>query len=343
MALASHLPRLLILVSALACCLPACSLLLSHDSPPTDGGDGWDGGDADRPDADSGPADADESRDDSDLDAPGDGDAGPGDAEREADTWTDADGPGDADQDRDDTPETCSPASTDGTVLALYTFDGRDGADATGRHDGVVVDPAGHVEWPSGPPGCEGAFGLVRPCSDGHVEVGHSSDWDAVAAVDFWVRPGPTRGNDEGLVTRDASGTSRSGHFAASLAVDGRLVVRLQSTSDELRLCSSSPLPEGVWVHVGVNLGEPGAELWVNGVIDHGDGYMSDSDYTIPCEAEVPARPFDIAGNENAWVMGAANWGEAEGSTGVVTHHACGSAIDHVRLSSVRRSFSTLH
>ena len=47
-----------------------------------------------------------------------------------------------------------------------------------------------------------------------------------------------------------------------------------------------------------------------------------------------------IDGNDNPLVVGAAAWLSGEGSADPVSSHLAPAALDHVRLSSIRRDFS---
>ncbi len=240
------------------------------------------------------------------------------------DSGADADGGFDAGVDSGPDDPRC-PASADG-VVALYTFAGVDGVasvpDVVGGHDGQVQNGTASV-W-SGPRGCGEAFRMPSATTR-YVAVPDSEAWDLPeGSADFWfirLSGAPTRA---GLLARDAFGTSEPGHMRVVIEGDGRLLFRIQNAGTT-ELYASPPAP-GAWHHVGVNWGAAGLELWF-------DGVMADSN--------PEARSID--GNDNPWVIGADLWNGVDGSFPPerVNSISTNTGIDHVRISSVRRDFSS--
>jgi len=144
--------------------------------------------------------------------------------------------------------------------------------------------------------------------------------------VDFWFIRRAGAPTPAGLVGRDAMNQVFPGHFRIAIETDGRLLVRIQDGDDSYELNQPDPT-RGEWHHVGANWGGGGLELWYDGV-----RVAADEDVAV-----------GIDGNHNAWVIGADPQSVQEGSyppvgvSRVSTH----TGIDHVRISELRRDFSS--
>jgi len=245
-------------------------------------------------------------------------------------------------------PMPCDPRTTADTV-ALYTFDADEGtgtvADVTGTHDGVLI--GGSPGWVDGPPGCGPAIAFlegVEPKT--YVEIPDSPDWDlAEGSISLWVRyddtlPSPEMDRSPAILSRDASHSDLSGHLSLLLALDGRLAMRLQSISGTGAIrCTEDPMPTNRWVHIGINLGPPRVELWMDGEpADRTDPVSVDMTgvLDLPCGDD---EVLGIDGNDNPWVLGTGQYGSMEGVANNTWETLAPGAMDHLRIESVRRDF----
>lgn len=231
-------------------------------------------------------------------------------------------------------------AEVDGDTVALYTFDDDEGGvaltDATGMHHGTLVD--GTVSVVPGPEGCGSALAFPE---DGNAYAEIPQDPDFLleqGAVDFWMRPMSTTPQAiQGVVGRDASGRTDPGHLSVWFAPDRTLVARLQNEDGEAVRCSNEPLELDQWVHVAVNFGAEGFDLLVDGVrATRTQPIVLDPtmDEEIACGG---GSLLGIAGNDNPWVLGASSHHSMEGTGDPVDSFFRGGAIDHLRISSIRR------
>ncbi|MBW2735004.1 MAG: hypothetical protein JRH20_21700 [Deltaproteobacteria bacterium] len=195
----------------------------------------------------------------------------------------------------------------DQDTLALLTFDPIEGdhvADLTGNHPGTLVG----VGWSkvSGPAGCGDAVFL--PLSDHpYVTLADTPDWQLdQGSVELWVRfDTPPDAASQGILSRDALEMDFPGHLSIFRACDGRIAARLQGLGSQVVRCSQ-PLPEGVWVHIGLNFGPEGLQLFVNHVLAK---ETLSAPYGGRCTLRAAcgsgALGMGIAGNNNPWVLGA--------------------------------------
>ncbi len=234
--------------------------------------------------------------------------------------------------------ERCATLS-DPETIALFGLDSEDTLDdATGIHDGIWRD--GTPELVAGPPGCGSATrfegmlnGVVDDADAFHLEQG---------SFDMWVRlPEPPAELAVGLISRDALDQVNGGHISLWYERSGRLALRLQDAgvmmAPQIYVCSNGPLPQDEWIHVGVNFGAPGLELYLGGELQAGDGTVILSKEPQACE--VSGGAWGIDGNANPWVIGAGSGGSDEGSADPVSRHFDG-ALDELRISTVRRDFA---
>jgi hypothetical protein len=253
------------------------------------------------------------------------------------------DGAVDARPDLGDAAPTASCAAPDTDVLGLFPFDPDDGTlnitDVALSHDGMFE---GSPEWADGPPGCGRAPGFVAGTGTYGV-IPHGSDWDRTLSVDLWIRwdgdvpLGP--GGVAAILSRDANGTERSGHFGLVMAENGELVVRIQASAHHF-LCSDAPVVPGRWTHVGINFGAPAAEMWVDGVRStRTDTVRATFGGTLDRECNRGTAPT-IAGNENPWVIAMGTGESAEGSATPVQNPFAPGVVDHLRISDIRRDFA---
>ena len=226
----------------------------------------------------------------------------------------------------------------DGDTVALYRFDNiADLArDETGNHHGKVNgEPPSVVSGP-----CGSAIQFPdSAASDPFIEIPNSPDWDMEeGAIDFWLR---TDAAGLGLLSRDAVQQLEPGHFTIGIADDRRIVVRVQDGVDHIVRCSTLPIAEAEWTHIAVNIGPPAVELYIDGELGLYQGqttWPGNAGLTYQCGS---SAGMGIAGNSNPWVLGASAANSEDGAATPTRAHLLGGAIDHLRISSRRRGFST--
>jgi hypothetical protein len=233
--------------------------------------------------------------------------------------------------------EPAGPCEPRGDELAVYSFESDDAplADGVGERDGVVV---GTPAFTDGPPDCGRALQLADGTTYG--EIPHDQAWHLdVGAVELWLRLDQHTGDEQGVLSRDAYGQDMPGHLTIMITPDRRLAVRLQSTKDDWIECSNGVVPIASWTRLGLNLGPPVLELWLDGVLQDGTGIITvvgGKDY--PCG--LTAATSGLAGNANPWVIGMDAHRSAEGAATPVISPLYG-AVDDLRISPSRRSFAT--
>lgn len=235
-------------------------------------------------------------------------------------------------------------APLDPSVVARWSFDALSGnqvPEETGQHPGTLS--GGTAQLVAGAPGC--GKGLSIPAGlegQPYVVVPYAPAWQlAQGSVDFWVRF-DTLDKTQGIIGRDAFGELAAGHLSIFRACDGALVVRLQRGASEGIRCSQ-PVPDGVWLHVGVNFGAAGLQLFVDGTLAIRTGTVVYSKHGVStCAHEMTCGTNvsgGIDGNSNPWVIGAISFASTEGTTDQISHHL-GGTIDALRVSAAPRSFA---
>jgi Concanavalin A-like lectin/glucanases superfamily len=224
----------------------------------------------------------------------------------------------------------------DDDTIALYRFDSAaDVSDEAGGHDGTVQ--GGPLLAPDGLTGCGLAAEFPDP-SESIVVVADSKDFDLeVGSIDLLVRV-PAVGTEMGIVSRDADDANQPGHFTIVLDDTGRFVARLQADSGQDVFCSDSSAVPGEWHHLAINFGAPSADLYLDGVRGGNDETVTIlGDQEFVCNEQ---HVEGIAGNDAPWVFGADNSTSDDGATDAPRNFFSGGAIDHVRISRVRRNFA---
>lgn len=233
--------------------------------------------------------------------------------------------------------ERCAPADDD--TVALWSFESGlpQLIDVADGHTGMGH---GAIAAVMGPEGCGQALRLNASASmPSYGQVPDSPDWDlASGSIDLWLEHGPpeTTGAERAILSRDAFGTATEGHFTLVLLGDGTIVARLQRGGTDYAACSE-PVAPRTWVHVGVAFGAPELELFI-------DGVKATRDDTIdtPFIADIVCgrtATGGLDGNDLPWVFGATAW-SSTGGTDPPSAYLAPAAIDHVRISRVRRDFS---
>ncbi len=224
------------------------------------------------------------------------------------------------------------PTTADADTVALYRFDSDEAfLDDVGTVDGVWRD--GIPTLVPGPLGC----GLAVQFAGGlDALVPHDAVFDlSEGSIDFWLRA-PADPMPMGVISRDALDQVFDGHLTAWY-VEGRIVVRNQSTMLSQTICSDGALPAETWVHVGINFGPPGLELYIDGEAQDGVGEVFIGMSPTNCVDE-DLVTVGIAGNTNPLIVGASLSMSMKGMIDEVLPLEDG-ALDELRVSSVRRDF----
>jgi hypothetical protein len=229
----------------------------------------------------------------------------------------------------------CALASGESAALARYDFE--DAAGSTTLRDAhSLMDAqlqAGSFAPVPGPPGCGSALGFG---SEGlFAQIPNQPAWDLeLGSVDFWVRV-PEVSGTYGVVSRDHLGTDLSGHLSFWITPDNTVTARLQGAAVHATHCSAAPLAAGQWVHVGLNFGAPGSELFVDGQLATRTGDPRVETIVPECGG---STPDGVAGNEQPWVLGFDASRSGDMLDGLLSHFS-GGALDALQISAVRRNF----
>ena len=237
----------------------------------------------------------------------------------------------------------CPLNKDDGNTVLLLRLNDPQPVDAVNSSQHIATIVNAGTSQVQGPNGCGNALAFTKTNPPSYLKVEAHEDWKLSAgSLDFWVRftgPAPDNQNVEGIISRDASGAA-GGHLTVYRRCHGTITVRFQVGDTSYYRCSADNIPQDQWHHVGVNFGAPqGLELYVDGVravrTDQLDTCVGTP---VTCGEAISAG---IDGNNNAWVIGAANWQSSEETVDTVAHPLQGE-VDEVRLSRIRRDFSAL-
>lgn len=109
----------------------------------------------------------------------------------------------------------------------------------------------------------------------GYVEIGHDNDYLlSSGTISLWFYDDGHIANDAGLFSKDSSGYDTGGHLTMYTKSDGRVAVRMQSTSSSYVIDSNAgsfSLDE--WVHVAYSWGSNGMKLYMDGVLVDSNSY----------------------------------------------------------------------
>lgn len=224
-------------------------------------------------------------------------------------------------------------------LVAHYRFEspGPTIVDETGRHDGLVMGSGALARAP-GYSGMAIEFPIGTP-PGAYVVVPDSPEFDLLeGSIDLWVRTSAQSG-DLGIFSRDSTGTS--GGQIALVQRQSTLIVRLQRSIDGgggggAFICSE-PVPLETWVHVGINLGAPKAELWVDGIEQLSTQSISIFGVTANCGA---ADARSLVGNDDPIVLGALGVQSEAGTSDQISFGFAAGAIDELRVLRTRQDFA---
>jgi hypothetical protein len=210
-------------------------------------------------------------------------------------------------------------------------------ADDVGGHDGQAMNAVAVLVGRDG--GRALRFPAVSPSP--HVVVPNDAAWDLpIAAIEVWVNPTQaSAGEQRGIISRDNLGTS-DGHLAL-VQLHDRYVVRVQRASDGINtttmfLCSNQAPMAGQWTQIGINLGAPRAELWVDGVLGTRTDQFTLFGGTATCGS---GDMRSIVGNDDPWVFGALAVLSDPGTANQISNPFLGGAIDDVTIWNERQLF----
>jgi len=229
-------------------------------------------------------------------------------------------------------PGPCPPDDTN--TIALYTFDADSLVDDAGGHDGTsLVTP----QFQAGRMGCGRAL-YFAPTVPFWMEVEDSDDFELTeGSIDFWARIDERPPVSWGLLSRDSTGRG-DGHITIFVTSDGRIVVRQQTLGDQRSLCTEPDVTDAGWIHVVYDFGPPSAALYVDGVPATSRDTVSllfdGSSLRSECSA---GEDWGIAGTPNPMAIGGSTANTNDGGNIPITESVLGGALDHVRISSVRR------
>jgi len=225
-----------------------------------------------------------------------------------------------------------SAPALDADTLALFTFDGV--TDLTGKHT-VTLHGSAALQVD---PDC-GGVARFPGLGDSYGEIPDHADWQlAEGSVDLWFRLDQPSANEEAdILSRDANNQALPGHLTLIRAGD-YLIARLQDDAKgQFHRCHKLTL-DGAWHHVGINLGPPDLQLFVDGEEVAKIGTPIDIpryDVNVDCDA---STTLGIAGNDNPWVVGASARTSTEGQATPVGLPSR-VAVDNLRISNRRRDF----
>lgn len=225
-----------------------------------------------------------------------------------------------------------APAALDADTLALFTFD--DVTDLTGNHTLTLLGSAAlQVD-----PDCGGVARFPGQI-DSYGEIPDHADWQiAEGSLDLWLRLESPGANEEAdILSRDANNQALPGHLTLIRAGE-YLVARLQDDAKgQFHRCHKLALDEA-WHHVGINLGPPDLQMFVDGEEVAKIGGLIDIpqyDADVDCGA---STTLGIQGNSNPWVVGAGARSSTEGKATPVGLPSR-VAVDNLRVSKRRRDF----
>lgn len=240
----------------------------------------------------------------------------------------------------------CDPGWLGEGVIAAYDFDYnfRESIGAGAPDAYPAPEPDAMPWWPA-------PCGATALGFDGrsYAIIPHWDRWQEVRSVDFWlIAPTmTTAGRPRGILSRDANTHGDGGHLTVARSNSNRITVRVQpdrSRPEEEKRCSP-PYDLTRWVHVGVNVGSPSLELWIDGVLvdEVGVDEVSENLATLGCSDDVeihPTEPIDLCCTSAPWVLGGSNVESTEGTVDLLRDLLPDGAMDRLRFSTERRDFS---
>ena len=170
---------------------------------------------------------------------------------------------------------------------------------------------------------------------DDYIEIPHATDFLLDdGTIQFWFNADST-GTQQALLSKDYTGLGTGGHLTIWLTGSGTIQTRLQSTTAEYYVETSSPVTAGQWHHIAFSFGSNGMELYVDGVLTDVNGYTGGLGTTS-----------GGTGNIESFVLGATNWQGSQGNISAINRFFGGS-LDEVSIvgsqlnaDQIRNSFT---
>ncbi|MDX2019734.1 MAG: LamG-like jellyroll fold domain-containing protein [Deltaproteobacteria bacterium] len=236
-------------------------------------------------------------------------------------------------------PSGCGVAADQDTV-ALWSFESTN-ADHTGTYP---------ITWRGGTPGtATGADKCAKAIQmDGKTfgEVNFKTGFAGLTegAIEMFVWLPPKSNKVHVMLAADARNQKSNGHFVLGYETQGKIVLRMQNAetapegSKTFYVCSGANMPANQWIHLGINFGPQGVQMFVNGEIAENKGVHYKHGNEQNC-GDNPA--WSPAGNGNPLVIGGATNEATEGIADTVIKRFEGR-IDQLRISRKRRDFAAL-
>lgn len=153
---------------------------------------------------------------------------------------------------------------------------GSSAVDAAGGNDGNY-----HGNYSLGNPGPFAGQGDSDGALDtwngghGYVEIAHSADYLlSEGTYALWFYDDGHIGDQAGLFSKDSSGYDTGGHLSMYTRSDGRVELRMQSTSASYTVSSDAgSFNLNEWVHVAFTFGANGMQLYLDGQLVDNNSY----------------------------------------------------------------------
>ncbi len=228
----------------------------------------------------------------------------------------------------------------DADTLALF--------DMEGAASGTIVDVVGGIEStftvaPEEVNGVDGCGAALSGDATSYAELpGESALTLTEGAIDLfvWFPPDPPLGHAVGILHRTVEPRGVLSPFGLLWLGTGRVVLRTERRIDgipKVGICSDGPMPTERWIHIGINVGPPGVELYVDGVLQAGEGRFDDSPGSQPGACALTGPPDPLPPGADPWVLMA----RAHDHDGEPAHDVFYGRIDQLRFSERRRDFTT--
>ncbi len=234
-------------------------------------------------------------------------------------------------------PEPLCPMVADADTVALYTFDG-DADDVTGNHDGNAVS----MSYAGSIAGCGQALDFGNSGSvNSYVVIDDDPAFDlGEGAIEALIRLDSVTSNRPRFFFSRSSEGNDPGEIRIGVACDGTVILERETGFSTVRRCSANPIPANQFVHVGVNFGPGGLELYVDGDASLQFGLVgyrgANCNDNVTCGGVTNGG---MAGNNDPIVIGATSEDSEAGSTDELDDPFRGGRLDALRISSARRNF----
>ncbi|MEQ8279247.1 MAG: LamG-like jellyroll fold domain-containing protein [Deltaproteobacteria bacterium] len=234
-------------------------------------------------------------------------------------------------------PQPLCPMVADADTVALYTFDG-DADDVTGNHDGNAVS----MSYAGSIVGCGQALDFGNSGGvNSYVVIDDDPAFDlSEGSIEALIRLNSVTSNRPRFFFSRSSEGNDAGEIRIGVACDGTVVLERETGFSTVRRCSANPVPANQFVHIGVNFGPGGLELYVDGDSSLQFGFVgyrgSNCNDNVNCGGITNGG---MAGNNDPLVIGATSEDSSAGTTDDLDDPFRGGRLDALRISSARRNF----